>query len=241
MIDWFRPPRILVLEDDEAIAALVAEGLREDNCDVICATTCAKARALWQSGDLDLLVIDVRVPDGNGLELAIDIRRSSDVGIIIITGEGQETDRVIGLELGADDYIIKPFRVRELRARVKALLRRLSPSESRTRGREPPFAKPEMAFHEYRLLPQSRQVKDASDNPVALTTLEFDLLLLLAENKNKVLTREALSRSLRGGAWDAEDRSIDGLVARLRRKLFDDESAAYKIKTIRGRGYMLAE
>lgn len=242
MLTWEKAPRVLVLEDDPAIAALVAEGLSEDGCDVVAVHSCAQARSRWETGGFDLLVLDVRVPDGNGMELAIDIRRESDVGIIIITGQGEGTDQVIGLELGADDYLMKPFRVRELRARVKALLRRIHWSngpapETPAQGGESGG----IAFHGYRLFSKSRILRNSDGEPVALTTLEFDLLALLAERKNTVLARDELTRQMRGGNWATDDRSIDGLVARLRQKLYDPSSAPHRIKTIRGKGYMLAE
>ncbi|SEO91967.1 two-component system, OmpR family, response regulator [Salinihabitans flavidus] len=237
MAEEHRTRRILVLEDDPKVGALIVEGLREDGYEVVATENCNEAKREFASAAFDLLIIDVLVPDGNGMELALDIRRESDVGIIIITGHGDETDRIIGLELGADDYILKPFRVRELRARVRALLRRMTVAMPN----QDEVIREELEFHGFLLDPRRRRVIDPAGQTVSLTTLEFDLLNVLVENRNMVMTRDEISRSMRGERSPIDHRSIDGLISRIRRKLFENGQGLEVIKTIHGRGYILSD
>jgi len=231
-------PRVLVLDDEAHIRGLVTESLRQEGYEVLAAGTIAEVESARRGQDFDIFVLDVILPDGNGLRLARELSRQSSAGILLLTGKGDETDRVVGLEIGADDYIVKPFRPRELRARVNAVYRRIargpSPAEA---SRSDPQS---ILFHGLRLFPESRSLQDAEGAEIDLTTLEFDVLSVLLRHANRVLSRDQIMNQVKGQDWSAYDRAIDGLISRLRSKLYPDGSGAQRIKTIRNIGYMLS-
>jgi DNA-binding response OmpR family regulator len=196
-------------------------------------------RAL-ETSNIDIFIIDVMLPDANGMNVARDLRQSTEAGIILLTGRDEEMDHVLGLELGADDYVTKPFRLREFRARVNAVYRRVA---KRTHLAEnDPTPPPQEALKPPGLviIPSARTVHRDSGESVALTTMEFDVLIALASRPNRVLTRNEIMDDVRGPDWAAYDRAIDGVVSRLRRKLYPDDHGHEHIKTIRGIGYMLS-
>jgi len=244
-------PRVLVLDDEEGIRTLVANDLEMEGFAVTAVGTIAEAEQAAQTASFDVYILDVMVPDGNGMNFARDIRRSSDAGIILLTGRGEETDRVVGLEIGADDYVVKPFRPRELRARVNAVHRRTRLAAPRaatpvaaeangTSSHVQTSEDPVVTFHGLQMREASRTVLAASDEVVDLTTLEFDVLRVLLRNRNRVLSRDQIMDQVKGQDWAAYDRAVDGLISRLRQKLYPDGSGVHRIKTIRGVGYMLA-
>ncbi len=235
---------LLLLDDDPEIRAMVEEVLSQEGYAVTAADTIQAAREATVQTQFDLLVLDVMLPDGNGLKFAREVRAMCDAGIILLTGLGDETDRVLGLEVVADDYIVKPFLLREFRARVNAVHRRVSrgapPADHATATPSPESETPPLVFHGRRLDPASRTIIDDVGQPMDLTTLEFDVIRVLAENRNRVLSRDQIMDRVRGADWAAYDRNVDGLVCRLRRKLYPDGSGARRIKTVRNVGYMLA-
>lgn len=236
--------KLLLLDDDPEIRDMVEDALAQEGYDVTAVDAIDAARDATEAQDFELYVLDVKLPDGSGLKFAREVRERSDAGIILLTGLGEETDRVLGLEFGADDYVVKPFLLREFRARVNAVYRRVN-SKGSMHSAMASFATPSpetrtFSFHDWVLNPASRTLSDLDGKPLELTTLEFDVLRVLAENPNRVLSRDQIMDQVKGANWAAYDRSIDGLVSRLRRKLFPDGSGASKIKTIRNVGYMLA-
>jgi len=229
----------IVVDDEVEITGILDKALREEGFDVACCHTIREFDEKFEQSRFDLAFIDLGLPDGNGLEAARRIKQACDAGVIILTGRGDEIDRVLGLELGADDYIVKPFGIRELRARAKAVLRRVLAARQPTQ--DTPVTEPDTVqiLHGLKISYASRVVRDGSGQEIELTTLEFDVLSVLAARPNRVFSRDQIMDNVRGPDWAAYDRSVDGLISRLRRKLFTDGSGANKIKTIRGVGYML--
>jgi DNA-binding response OmpR family regulator len=231
--------KVIVLHEEKEVRAAIQSDLQEDGYAVFHCGTIASLSQHLARHDFDVLLIDARPPDGDGIDLVQDVRRTSDVGIILLACEDHEVDTVLGLELGADDYVTKPFRMRELRARVNALRRRYA-GFGNLRGRLQDA--PTTACHEVhglRVHGPSRTVRRRCGEEVNLTTLEFDVLAVLSARPDQVLSRQYIIKNMRGGDWAGSDRAIDGLVSRLRRKLFTDGSGGKKIKTVRGKGYLM--
>ena len=228
----YRQRMILLVEDDPALRVLTARALKENGFEVL---PCSGAPEMWQgldSGDVELVILDVMLPGTSGIDLCRRIRRDSDVPIIFISAKGSETDRVIGLELGADDYIPKPFGTRELVARVRAVLRRYEASgtDNTPRGL--------YRFDGWVADTLRHEVRAPSGAVVELTGAEFDLLTTLLDHAGRVIARERLVELSRTRQADANDRSIDVLISRVRRKLSTADKPA-PIITVRGVGYML--
>jgi len=226
-------PKVMVIDDDASVLRLIDTALRDEGYEVITGQTVAWAQQSLRETPVDLCIIDLDLPDGSGLTLVKALRDQTGVGIIILTGRSDEMDQVLGFELGADDYIVKPFRLRELRARVNAVLRRAQPATPTT-GAGPP---PDHAFGPYAVYLSARQVLGSDGAEVPLTPMEFDALVAFLLNPNAVLSRDQLMTAIRGRDWASYDRSIDGLVSRLRSKLPAPESARPFIATIYGVGY----
>lgn len=226
-------PEILIVDDDGQILILVAKFLRANGFRVHTARNGVEMAETLKRAAVDLIVLDLMLPGKNGLEICRDLRRSSSVPIIMLTAKGDETDRIIGLEVGADDYLPKPFNPRELLARIGAVLRRSrglgSPSTERA-GRS-------FVFAGWTLDTLKRELTAPSGVVVDLSTGEYDLLLAFLEAPQRVLTREFLLDAARNRAIEGYDRSIDVQVSRLRRKLDGREDL---IKTVRGAGYLFA-
>jgi two-component system OmpR family response regulator len=221
-------PHVLIVDDDREIRDLLSRfltrhGLRVDSV--------ADGRAMFQrleTGRFDLVVLDLMLPGDDGLTLCRRLRVTSNLPVIMLTAVGEDTDRVVGLEMGADDYVTKPFSPRELLARIKAVLRRAS---------HPPAAGG-LTFAGWKLDPARRQLHDPAKRLVALTSGEFDLLLAFVERPQRVLSRDQLLDLTKGRDALPFDRSIDVQLSRLRRKIEADPKAPELIKTVRGGGYM---
>ncbi|PKR89072.1 DNA-binding response regulator [Pleomorphomonas diazotrophica] len=227
-------PQVLVVDDDSEIRKLLARYLREQGFRVLIASTCAEVREKVVTNRVDLIVLDVMLPDGSGLDLCRDLRTSrSAIPIILLTALKEDIDRIIGLEFGADDYLGKPFNPRELVARIRAVLRR----GPKTADRRPDAAR--YGFDGFVADRSTRSVTSPGGEDVSLTGAEFDLLLLFLERPGRVLSRDQLLDLTRGGGSEVLDRSIDVLISRLRRKL-SAGGAADIFKTVRNGGYQLA-
>jgi two-component system OmpR family response regulator len=229
-------PHILVVDDDREIRDLLARFLERHRLRVTAVRDGREARRAWTNGHYHLVVLDLMLPGESGLDLARWMRSQSDVPIVMLTAMGDETDRIIGLELGADDYVPKPFNPRELLARSRAVLRRAGDPGER-RG-DP--ASRTLLFNGWTLEPGRRRLLNPEGAEVALTGGEYDLLVALVERANRVLTRDMLLDLLRGRQAGPFDRAIDVAISRLRRKLEDDGRNAQLIKTVRSGGYVLA-
>ncbi|MBV8577475.1 MAG: response regulator transcription factor [Acetobacteraceae bacterium] len=229
-------PHILVVDDDREIRDLLARFLERHRMRVTAVRDARDARRAWTTGHYHLIVLDLMLPGEGGLDLARWMRAQSDVPIVMLTAMGEETDRIVGLELGADDYLPKPFSPRELLARIRAVLRRAGDAGGR---RNDPIPRA-LRFSGWTLEPARRRLLNPEGVEVALTGGEYDLLLAMAERANRVLTRDMLLDLLRGRQAGPFDRAIDVAISRLRRKLEDDGHNAQLIKTVRGGGYVLA-
>lgn len=230
---------ILLVEDDVQIRQLLRNVFEPEGFDIAEADNAAQARARLAHQRFDLITLDLQLNTDDGLALARDIRRQTDTPIIIITAKGGEIDRIVGLELGADDYIVKPFNVREVLARVRAVLRRINRPASELAP--PPPGLPVYVFDGWRLNPSARELTHADNRPgPVLTSAEFDLLQVFLEFPLHAMSRETLLSKLNGISDPSLDRSIDTLVSRVRKKLEDDPQNPTLIKTVRGIGYMLA-
>ncbi len=220
--------RLLLVEDDERLAALTAEYLEGHGLVVSRATRGDQGLREATQQRYDCVLLDVMLPGIDGIEVCRRLRAQSDVPIIMITARGEEADRVLGLELGADDYMPKPFSPRELLARVRALVRR-------ARGKAGPTTRT-LTVGDLVLDPGARRATVA-DVELSLTGYEFSLLYVLVERTGRVLSREQLMELARGSAEEAFDRSVDVHISRLRQKLGDDSRRPQRIKTVRGVGY----
>jgi len=229
-------PHILVVDDDREIRDLLARFLERHRLRVTAVRDGREARRAWTNGHYQLVVLALMLPGETGLDLARWMRSQSDIPIVMLTAMGEETDRIIGLELGADDYMPKPFNPRELLARIRAVLRRAGDAAEH---RADPAART-LLFNGWSLEPARRRLLNPDGAEVALTGGEYDLLLALVERANRVLTRDMLLDLLRGRQAGPFDRAIDVAISRLRRKLEDDGRNAQLIKTVRGVGYVLA-
>jgi two-component system OmpR family response regulator len=230
-------PHILIVDDDREIRDLLGRFLERQGMRVTLARDAREARRLWPLGNYHLVVLDLMLPGESGLDFARWLRGQSAVPIVMLTAMGEETDRIVGLELGADDYVPKPFNPRELLARIRAVLRRTS-GEGTERSKAPP---PRLIrFAGWTLEPARRRLIDPEGAEVTLTGGEYELLSILVERPNRVLTRDMLMDLLHGRQAGPFDRAIDVAVSRLRRKLDDDGRNPSLIKTVRGGGYVLA-
>jgi len=229
-------PHILIVDDDREIRDLLARFLERNRFRVTAARDGREARRCWTLGHYHLVVLDLMLPGEPGLDLARWLRSQADVPIVILTAMGDETDRIIGLELGADDYVPKPFNPRELLARIRAVLRRAGEPANASSDKGPRS----LRFAGWTLEPARRRLLNPDGVEVPLTGGEFDLLTALVDRANRVLTRDMLLDLLRGRQAGPFDRAIDVAISRLRRKLEDDGRHAQLIKTVRGGGYVLA-
>jgi DNA-binding response OmpR family regulator len=223
---------ILIVDDEPAVTDLLAYNLRKANYEVLTASDGREALERARQSSPDLILLDLMLPEIDGLEVCRELRKTSDVPIIMITARGEEIDRVVGLELGADDYVPKPFGVRELLARIKAVLRRAAQP-----GQKP--AEPSSILRGpagLRLETESRLVKVA-ETTLPLTRLEFDLLELLLVNAGRVLTRERLIEQAWGYDFIGDTRAVDSAIKRLRAKLRAVHPQADAIEAVRGIGY----
>jgi two-component system OmpR family response regulator len=229
-------PHILVVDDDREIRDLLAGFLERQQFRVTSVRDAREARRVWPNGHFQLVVLDLMLPGESGLDFGRWLRGQSDVPIVMLTAMGEEADRITGLELGADDYVPKPFNPRELLARIRAVLRRAGD----TPGRRSDQPAKMLGFGGWTLDPTRRRLLNPDGVEVPLTGGEYDLLVAMVDRANRVLTRDMLLDLLRGRQGGPFDRAIDVAISRLRRKLEDDGRNSQLIKTVRGGGYVLA-
>jgi two-component system phosphate regulon response regulator OmpR len=232
--------RILIVEDDTSVREVLAEYLRTHGYEVAQADRGTAMREAIEQSLPDVVLLDINLPGEDGFTLARFLRERYDVGIIMVTGSTDVADRVAGLEVGADDYVVKPFDLRELRARVKSVMRRMQARPPTTPGAEAPAA---VASSRVRVGTRvldlaSHQLFAADEREIPLTGMEFDLLRVFLERPNQVLNRDQLLTLTRNREWEPFDRSIDIRIARLRRKIENDPEHPQTIRTVRGTGYM---
>jgi two-component system phosphate regulon response regulator OmpR len=226
--------RILLIEDDSRLAGMVQEYLGKAGYHVIHAENGARGLALHAREPVDVVILDLMLPDGDGLDICRQIRARSDSPILMLTARGDPMDRVVGLEMGADDYLPKPFEPRELLARLRAILRR-----GRTKsGAEP---SPDVLRHGRLEIDRSAREVRLDGAPRPLTGYQFSLLLALAEHAGRVMSRDALMDAVKGEQLEAFDRSIDVHVSRIRAAIEDDPKRPRRIITMRGTGYVFAK
>jgi two-component system OmpR family response regulator len=226
--------RILVADDDPEIRKLLARYIESQGFSVTLAASCAELHERLATQQVDLIVLDVMLPDGSGLDLCRDLRAArSNVPIILLTALKEEVDRIVGLEIGADDYLGKPFNPRELIARIRAVLRRQGETQQGA------ALEKVYRFEGFTADPQTRRVVDPRGADIVLTGAEFDLLKTFLDRPGRVLSRDQLLDLTRGRNGDVFDRSIDVLVSRLRRKLAEG-GGGQLFKTVRNGGYQLA-
>jgi DNA-binding response OmpR family regulator len=230
-----REPHILLVDDERDIRDPLAQYLGKNELRITKAEDAAAARAILAVYAIDLVLLDIMMPGENGLALAGFIRATTKIPIILLTAKAEEMDRIIGLEIGADDYVTKPFSPRELLARIKAVLRRSSSIDAVHAPDSEGYA-----FGSWVLRTRDRELVDADGVSVPLSTGEYNLLLALVTHPHKVLTRDQLLDLSQGREQAAFDRSIDNHVSRLRRKIEADASDPRFIKTVWGGGYVFA-
>ena len=226
-------PRLLLIDDDARLAAMVTDYLKPSGFEVETASTLSVGRKALSEKTFDALILDLMLPDGDGLDLCRELRaspRTRHLPLLMLTARGEPLDRIVGLELGADDYLGKPFEPRELLARVKALLRRAAPQ-----------AGPDEVLRFGRLeVDLGARVARLDGHPVDLTGHQFDLLVVLAQSPGRVLSRDQIMDALKGHPLEAFDRSIDVHISRIRAAIEDDPRKPRRILTLRGSGYVFA-
>lgn len=224
--------RILLVEDDEEIAAMVIEMLRENGLEAVAVGSATHMDAAMGKQSFDLVVLDAMLPGEDGFSICRRLRASSTIPIVMLTALGDEINRIVGIELGADDYVTKPFHPRELLARIKGLLRRAS------YGADQPSLQTPMRFAGWQIDPILRQLVNPEGAHVSMTTAEFDILLAFCQNPGRVMTREQLLRLTHAGLAGPVERSIDVHISRVRQKIEQNVREPSFIKTVRLGGYM---
>lgn len=234
---------ILVVEDDPKIRTLLRACFEGEGARVSEAVDSASVKSVFDEDLPDLVTLDIGLGGDDGLDIARELRRSFDTPIIMVTGKGDLIDRVVGLELGADDYLPKPFHVREMLARVKAVLRRFEgqPAERRPTEGAPAADSDVLALDGLRVDLGRMDVRDRDGESCGLTTADFKLLRAFIEHAGRPLSRDQLMDLIDGPEWVPLDRTIDNQVARLRKKIERDARHPKLIKTVRGIGYMMTE
>jgi len=225
--------RILVVEDETSISEPFAEALRRAGFDPVVTRTAAGALELAEEVEPDLVMLDLSLPDGDGRDVCRELRRRSDVPIVMLTARGTEMDRIVGLELGADDYVVKPFSAREVVSRIRAVLRRSAPREAAGAGEKP------MTIGELTLDPAARTATLAGAE-LELSRKEFDLLAELMRHAGRVVKREDLMSKVWDVNWFGSTKTLDVHIGWLRRKLRDDPNRPTYIETVRGVGFRFA-
>jgi two-component system response regulator RegX3 len=223
--------KVLLIEDEESISEPLSAALGREGFDVVVAGTAAEGRNAFQAGSPDLVLLDIMLPDGDGRDILREIRATSRIPVVLLTARGEEVDRVLGLELGADDYVTKPFSAAELVARMRAVLRRTAAS--------PVAEGPTLEEGDVRMDLDRRQVTRAGEQ-IDLTVKEFELLRVLLEHAGKLVRRKALMDEVWDPGWWGSTKTLDVHVSALRKKLGDDPSSPRYIHTVRGVGFRFA-
>jgi len=231
-----KTPHILVVDDHAEIRDLLGKYLTRNGLRATTAASAAEARKTLGVAAIDLIVLDIMMPGEDGLSLCRHIRESADTPIILLTALSEDTDRIVGLEMGADDYLVKPFNPRELLARIKAVLRRANslPRDNVTASRDHVAA-----FGPWRLRSDRRELESDDGRVISLSTAEYALLKAFTDHPRMVLSRDQLLDITQGRAANVFDRSIDNQVSRLRKKIETDPKNPEIIKTVWGGGYMM--
>jgi DNA-binding response OmpR family regulator len=225
--------RILVVEDEESISQPFAEALRQAGFEPLVARTAAGALEKAGEAEPDLVVLDLTLPDGDGRDVCRELRRRSDVPILMLTARGTEMDKIVGLELGADDYVVKPFSAREVISRIRAVLRRSAPRDG-AGAEEKPIRVGDLE------LDSAARVVRLGEAPLELSRKEFDLLAELMRNAGRVVRREDLMSKVWDVNWFGSTKTLDVHIGWLRRKLGDDRNRPPYIETVRGVGFRFA-
>jgi two-component system, OmpR family, response regulator len=228
------PTRLLIVDDEAKLREPLADYLVRQGFGVIQAGTAAEARSRLEENSVDLVLLDIMMPGEDGLSLCRHLAEARAVPVIFITARGEPTDRIVGLEIGADDYVVKPFDPRELVARIRSVLRRAA------RGVAAAAEDQLFEFEGWRLDPLKRRLIDAEGAVVAISTVEFRLLMAFLEHPRQVLDRDRLLDMVRGREAHLFDRAVDNQISRLRRKIEVDSRNPQLIQTVWGGGYMLA-
>jgi two-component system response regulator RegX3 len=223
---------VLLVEDEESITAPLSEALSREGFETVIAGTAAEALELAGSRSPDLVLLDLGLPDGSGLDVCRELRSRSTVPIIMVTARGEETDRIVGLEVGADDYVVKPFSAREVVARIRAVLRRTAAP--------PPTPLGEVVELGDVRIDRARRSATLAGEQLELARKEFDLLQLLVDNAGTVVKRERLIDEVWDTNWFGSTKTLDVHVSALRKKLSDDPSTPRYIHTVRGVGFRFA-
>jgi DNA-binding response OmpR family regulator len=223
--------RVLIVDDDRRLGEMLVEYLAGHGFEALLRADATSGLRALRAGGFDAVILDVMLPDGDGFDVCRRLRGESDVPVLMLTARGEPADRIVGLELGADDYLPKPFEPRELVARLRAVLRR--------RGSSAPRPTPIMRFGRLEIDPDGRSVR-VDGQPRVLTSYQFDLLVALARSAGRALSREGLMERVRGVDLEAFDRSIDVHISRIRAAIEDDPKHPRRIVTLRGVGYLFA-
>ncbi|GGD36277.1 response regulator [Croceicoccus pelagius] len=234
MADRQVPDRILLVDDEEALRDPLASYLSKQGFAVRQAASAAIARTMLRDEPADLVLLDIMMPGEDGLSLCRHLVETQKTPVILLTARGEATDRIVGLEIGADDYVVKPFEPRELVARIRSVLRRA------TRAEAMPSMEQDYMFEGWRLDPLKRRLTDPEGAVVAISSAEFRLLRAFLDHPRQVLDRDRLLDMVQGREAHLFDRSIDNAISRLRRKVEEDRTDPHLILTVRGGGYMLA-
>ena len=229
-----KPIRLLLVDDEAALREPLADYLSRQGFDVVQAPSAAEARSRLRDETPDLALLDIMMPGEDGLSLCRHLVESRALPVIFLTARGEATDRIVGLEIGADDYVVKPFEPRELVARIRSVLRRVQ------KGAVPPDDNQVFAFEGWRLDPLKRRLTDPEGAVVPISSVEFRLLLAFLEHPRQVLHRDRLLDMVQGREAHLFDRAVDNQVSRLRRKIEADSRNPQLIQTVWGGGYMLA-
>jgi len=224
--------KILIVEDDRAVQRMLQAYLEREGYSILHAETVAAMRRIFESASVGMVLLDVGLPDEDGWSALKWLRARSDLPIIMLTGKGDTTDKVVGLELGADDYLAKPFELRELLARIRTIQRRTEKSAAHL------ASEGKISFGGWILDPESHLVKSEAGETLHLTQAEFRILILLARNPGVPVPRDDLMSAAAGRDWDPFDRSVDVHISNLRKKLDLDPDLPSLIRTVRGAGYM---
>lgn len=226
-------PHVLLVEDDPEISRMLGDVLTDNGFAVSAAQSAVEMDEVLAGEAIDLVVLDLMLPGEDGLSICRRLRAGSSIPIIMVTARGDEVDRIVGLEIGADDYLPKPFNSRELLARIRALLRRAQTSTATALSRQRV-----LTFAGWRIDPATRQLHNPDGVRVTMTSVEFDVLLAFCRNPGRVLSREQLLEMVHGGIAGPIERSIDVHISRIRQKLETDPRDPVLIKTVRLGGYL---